>query len=96
MNISNDALFLSIFFITFYLGFLSDRLINMNINEQNAQSLKRKKEAQIQSGIDIDDNKLVINIKTDGLEKKYNELGEKALSLDTITSSVDKLKNLKR
>jgi len=68
----------------------------MNINEQNAQSLKRKKEAQIQSGIDIDDNKLVINIKTDGLEKKYNELGEKALSLDTITSSVDKLKNLKR
>jgi hypothetical protein len=44
----------------------------------------------------IDDTKVVVNIKTDGLEKKYDQLGEVSKTEDSISSSVDKLKNLRK
>lgn len=44
----------------------------------------------------IDDTKVVVDIKTDGLEKKYDQLGEVKKTEDSITNSVDKLKNLRK
>jgi hypothetical protein len=45
--------------------------------------------------VSIDDTKYVTNIKTDGLEKKYTNLGEIKQSQENIQSSVNKLKNMK-
>lgn len=44
----------------------------------------------------IDDKKVVLNIKTDDIEKKYDSLGEVKNSSENITSSVDKLKQMKK
>lgn len=47
------------------------------------------------TNIDIDERKVVVAIKTDGLEKKYDTLGDVKQSSDNISSSIDKLKNMK-
>jgi hypothetical protein len=46
--------------------------------------------------VEIDDSKYVTEINTKGLEKKYSSIGEKKESKDDISSSIDKLKNLKK
>ena len=46
--------------------------------------------------ISIDSTKVVTDIKTDNLEKKYESLGEVKHSEDSISGSINKLKNLKR
>jgi hypothetical protein len=46
--------------------------------------------------ISIDNTKVVTDIKTDNLEKKYESLGEIKNSEDNISGSINKLKNLKR
>jgi hypothetical protein len=46
--------------------------------------------------VSIDDKKVVLNIKTDGMEKKYENLGEVKQSSENISSSVDKLKQMKK
>jgi hypothetical protein len=46
--------------------------------------------------ISIDNTKVVTDIKTDNLEKKYESLGEIKNSEDNISESINKLKNLKR
>jgi hypothetical protein len=45
--------------------------------------------------ISIDSTKVVTKIETDGLEKKYSKLGDIKQSEDNISSSVNKLKNMK-
>lgn len=50
---------------------------------------------QKSTNIDIDERKVVVAIKTDGLEKKYDSLGDVKQSSDSISSSIDKLKNMK-
>jgi hypothetical protein len=44
----------------------------------------------------IDNTKVVTDIRTDNLEKKYESLGEIKNSEDNISESINKLKNLKR
>jgi hypothetical protein len=58
---------------------------------------KRKKEfiSEKKDNIKIDDKKIVTEIKTDGLEKKYQNLGETKISDENISSSINKLKNMK-
>lgn len=46
--------------------------------------------------ISIDSTKVVTDIRTDNLEKKYESLGEFKHSEDDISESISKLKNLKR
>ena len=46
--------------------------------------------------LSIDDTKYVVDIKTSGMEKKYENLGEIKQSTENITDSINKLKNLKR
>lgn len=47
------------------------------------------------SNIEIDDKKFVTDINTAGLEKKYDQLGDIKNSQTNISSSVNKLKNMK-
>lgn len=53
------------------------------------------KEQQL-GGIAIDERKIVTDIKTDGMQKKYEELGETKTSNEDISGSVNKLKGMKR
>lgn len=46
--------------------------------------------------IKIDDSKFVGEISTDSIEKKYGELGETKVSDENISSSVNKLKGMKK
>lgn len=46
--------------------------------------------------VSIDNKKVVLNIKTDGMEKKYDNLGDVKQSSENISSSVDKLKQMKK
>lgn len=48
------------------------------------------------SKIEIDSSKFVVDIKTDNLQKKFDNLGETKQSEENIQSSVNKLKNMKK
>lgn len=48
------------------------------------------------TSISIDDSTHVIKIKTDELEKKYTEIGNKQTTNEDISTSINKLKNLKK
>lgn len=48
------------------------------------------------SKVTIDNTKFVTEIRTEGMEKKYDKLGEVKESSENITNSINKLKNLKR
>lgn len=61
------------------------------INQSNIKNTKKQK----QTIVNIDDTKFVTDIKTDNLEKKYDQLGEVKHSQDKIGESVNKLKSMK-
>ena len=48
------------------------------------------------SKIEIDSTKFIVDIKTDNLQKKFDNLGETKQSEENIQSSVNKLKNMKK
>jgi hypothetical protein len=65
-------------------------------NLEKPKSFLQKNNESNKEKISIDDKKIVLDIKTGGMEKKYENLGEVKQSSDTISSSVDKLKQLKK
>lgn len=85
--------------ISFILGYLFGYLkTNINIVTSNSSFIKNNKNNHLNtnsSKIIIDDKKVVVNIDTTGLEKKYEELGDKTVSETNISNSINKLKNLK-
>ena len=94
-------LFSVIFFVMGYLiGFIVHS--NKHIDHQQIvnesffdQQNKRKKDIK-KKNIDIDNSTHVVSIKTDGLEKKYEEIGTSHTKQENISSSINKLKNLKK
>jgi hypothetical protein len=68
-------------------------MIEKPISKRNKQYNNNEKS---QNKIIIDDRKFVTDISVDGMEKKYNELGNTRLSNENISESVNKLQNLKR
>ncbi len=57
---------------------------------------KQKQTQSIVSPVSIDEKKFVGDINTSDLEKKYNNITDIKQSNENISSSVNKLKNLKR
>jgi hypothetical protein len=89
------------------MGYVAGRLTRIEQLCQNGTPEKPKKQnkridiAQFddtisRSDIVIDDRKVVVDVNTGGIEKKYGELGETKVSDENIVSSVNKLKGLKR
>lgn len=81
------------------IGVLSGYILSKNkkefsINEDISIDSKTKKRNQ-KISIDIDDTKYVSKINTEGLEKKYETLGETKKEHNDTISSVNKLKKLK-
>lgn len=81
--------------ISFLLGYLYGNRTVSGIEYSNTKSNKQKTLVSTNNNIEIDDKKVVLNIDTKGLEKKYEDLGDKQVSENNITSSISKLKNLK-
>lgn len=97
------SLLLIIYPIVFIIGYIlgkihqpngvynhSNQIVSSKYNQQNNNS--NQKTIPI---VAIDDRKLVVDIKTDSLEKKYDSLGDVKTSNENISSSVNKLKNMK-
>lgn len=64
-----------------------------------AKNINGKKETETTNetkSISIDESKVVVSLDTTNLEKKYNQLGEVKQSSENITSSIDRLKHLKK
>lgn len=83
------------FLIGYFVGKRSGNgVYNTAINKPSSffDSVKEEKRTKVV----INDTKFVTEIKTDGMEKKYEALGEIKQSTDNITDSINKLKNLKR
>jgi hypothetical protein len=100
--LSSNIIIVTIILITninsLIIGYLLGRLTTnngVNINNKSFFS-KLKDEKFLNSVISIDDKKFVTDIKTDGLERKFETLGDIKTTKDNISNSVDKLKNLKR
>jgi len=98
VNIITIFIFIVLFIVFGILGYILGRL-SYNTNTQQMKSLK----SSIQSSeflnttkIDIDERKVITKIDTEGLEKKYSQLGDRTVSDSDISSSVDKLKKLKK
>lgn len=92
------VLFLISYIIIFLLGLLVGRLLSFNgvyKNEPITKTLSSIVNKNTGQPISIDTSKFVVDIKTDGLEKKYEQLGDVKESQETISSSVNKLKNMK-
>jgi hypothetical protein len=84
----------SINILFFIVGFLYCSLFYKNISSSEIFSTKSIKEKN-KTKIDIDDKKIITQIKTEGLEKKYQNIAESQKSDENITSSINKLKNMK-
>lgn len=87
-------------FFAFILGLLCGKILlnnsQANIGSQSFFNQQKQSSTAEKSTISIDDSKYVVDIKTTDLEKKYDSLGETKQSTEQISSSINKLKNLKK
>lgn len=81
--------------VCFSLGYLLGKSGSTSTEYKNTKSFFDQ-EKNSKPKIEIDTSKVVTKINTDGMEKKYNSLGETKLTTDNVQSSVNKLKNLKQ
>jgi hypothetical protein len=86
--------------VFFFLGYFIGRLNSSQaIVESQPISFFNKSKSdndKMINKITIDESKYVTDIKTSGMEKKYENLGETKVSEENIESSINKLKNIKR
>jgi hypothetical protein len=96
LSISVVSLFISANILFFIVGYLSSSILNKNSLSINTISGKQSNTNKIiKNTIDIDSKKIVTNIRTDNLEKKYENIAESSTSNENISSSISKLKNIK-
>jgi hypothetical protein len=82
-----------LFFIGYFIGRQSSVGVSNSVTKTNRVN---NNSTIIKDKISIDETKVVTEINTDGLEKKYETLGETKQSNENITNSINKLKNMKR
>ena len=106
MNIDNSTILVLIviiaiisYFIVFILGLIIG-LFWVNRGVSNTVNTFRRSgsnnPSSTNSSITIDTSKVVTDIKTDGMEKKYQSIGDTKQSSENISNSIAKLKNMKR
>ena len=82
-------------FISFILGFVVGKILSIS-----GVSISNKPKSFIQTQqshnqVSIDEKIHITDIKTDGMVKKYDSLGEVKSSNENISSSIEKLKRMK-
>lgn len=95
--INKDILLVLIFISVCLLFFCAGYLLGQNRSYNGVSNTRttNKKTDNKPNNISIDDTKYVVDIKTTGLEKKYDKIGETKESSENITGSINKLKQLK-
>jgi hypothetical protein len=92
-----DIIYLIVCVNCYVIGYLIGRMGSNTKDIGVFKDAKRAKQnSPIQSVVSIDETKVVTNINTDNLVKKYEELGDKTVSNDNISGSISKLKNMKQ
>lgn len=86
----------SLFFIGYFYAHKSLHGVSYVKENRPTSFFKKEEKNSTSSAVAIDDRKFVIDIKTDNLEKKYDQLGEVKQSNENISNSINKLKNMKR
>jgi hypothetical protein len=90
-------LFNIVFFgIGYIIGQLNCNSYTMIEKPKSKKNNQYNNDEKIQNKIIIDERKFVADMNIDGIEKKYNELGNTKISDENISESVNKLQNLKR
>jgi hypothetical protein len=79
----------------FCIGYLIPRSSEGVSIKDNNVFRKNNTQVSTKDKIQIDDKTFVTDIKTDNLEKKYKDLGDIKTSNENISSSINKLKNMK-
>lgn len=62
--------------------------------ERPRQKQRQKTTTKKRKPITIDETTHVVKIKTDGMEKKYDKIGEEQTTNEDISAGINKLKNL--
>jgi hypothetical protein len=86
--------------VFFFLGYTIGRLNSSQtiVESQPVSFFNKQKSVSDDKAINkviIDERKFVTDIKTSGMEKKYENLGETKISNENIESSINKLKYTK-
>ena len=91
---------ISLNMIFFCLGYGWCKIISLNQENMHSSGFGTVKKNNTKTPhmqlATIDEKKVVVNIKTDGLEKKYDTLGDVKQTEDSINNSVNKLKNFRK
>ena len=94
-----EVLYILIFtnLVVFSLGLVLGKIYSNNFTPSinDMISIKSKTQDRNKVDIEINDTKYVGKISTEGMEKKYDSLGDIKHSKDDTTASVNKLKNMK-
>jgi len=77
-----------------FLGFMIPKGYSQEVSRAPVSFLKSQKEKDNHK-IQIDDKKVVLNVSTDGLEKKFDKITEEKKTKNNISNSVNKLKSMK-
>lgn len=100
--LNDNVIYILIVFIninSFIIGYLLGRFMRFDgVSNSVPKSFfkQNKQNSDIEkNNLSIDDKKFVVDIKTDNLERKYESLGDVKKTEENISSSVNKLKNLK-
>jgi len=92
-NILVISILITLNIVCVLVGFLFGKIINNN--GVSVIKTNTTKNAYQQEKVFIDDKKVVVDISTKGLEKKYESIGDKKQTQENISSAIDKLKNMK-
>lgn len=80
----------------FIMGYLLGSRSNIGVLDNiTKSSFYNKNTKPNNQKVSIDETKIVTKINTDSLEKKYSSLGDTRTSQESISSSINKLKNMK-
>ena len=87
-----------IYFIFFVCGYLVGKTSSLQYlgSQSNSSKTISSKDNKKLSSISIDEKKIVTDININGMEKKYVDIAVATESNETISGSIDKLKNLKK
>jgi hypothetical protein len=92
-----DIIYLVVCINCCLIGYLLGKNANYAANNGVSKSVRTQqiKDTKTNQPVSIDETKVVMSINTDNLTKKYDELGDKVISDENISSSINKLKNMK-
>lgn len=87
------------YFIVFSIGlFLGYYYANTGVSkDSNVGFLRANNQSNKDAAksVSIDDRKVVLGLDTEGLQKKYSQLGDTKKQKEDISGSISKLKNMK-